>query len=177
MTAPSIRLVPYDSTWPLEFAAEADRIERGCAGLPLELEHIGSTAVPGLAAKPVIDILAGRPGNTSGDSYVAAFRQLGYEHKGAYGIPGRNYFRRGSPRTHHVHLVSRSSDFWRDHLLFRDYLRSHPDIAREYETIKRELAAMYVMDKERYVDAKGPFIKSIVRRAKEERTAAAGDRR
>jgi GrpB-like predicted nucleotidyltransferase (UPF0157 family) len=175
MTPPAIRLVPYDSTWPLEFAAEADRIERACDGLALRLEHIGSTAVPGLAAKPVIDILAGRPGNVSGDTYVAAFRQLGYEHKGAYGIPGRNYFRRGSPRTHHVHLVSWSSDFWRDHLFFRDYLRSHPDIAREYETIKRELAVMYVMDKERYTDAKGPFVKSIVRRAKEERAAAAGD--
>jgi len=176
MTPPAIRLVPYDSTWPLEFAAEADRIERACDGLALRLEHIGSTAVPGLAAKPVIDILAGRPGNASGDVYVAAFRQLGYEHKGGYGIPGRNYFRRGSPRTHHVHLVSWSSDFWRDHVLFRDYLRSHPDIAREYEMIKRELAAMYVMDKERYTDAKGPFVKAIVRRAKEERAAAGGDR-
>jgi len=176
MTPPTIRLAPYDSTWPLEFAAEADRIERACAGLPLELEHIGSTAVPGLAAKPVIDILAGRPGNVSGDTYIATFRQLGYEHKGAFGIPGRNYFRRGSPRSHHVHLVSLSSEFWRDHLLFRDYLRTHADVAREYETIKRELAAMYLVDKEQYTDAKGPFIKSIVRRAQEEQTGLTGDR-
>ena len=172
---PSVRLVPYDSTWPLEFATEAARIERACAGLPLELEHIGSTAVPGLAAKPVIDILAGRPGNIAGATFVAAFHQLGYEHKGAYGVPGRNYFRRGSPRTHHVHLVSTSSDFWHDHLLFRNYLRSHPDIAREYETIKRELAAMYVMDREQYTDAKGPFIRSIVRRAKEDHLSASSD--
>ncbi|MDF2770904.1 MAG: hypothetical protein K0S86_397 [Geminicoccaceae bacterium] len=163
---PIITLVAYDSTWPLEFAAEAERIERACAGLPIRLEHIGSTAVPGLAAKPVIDILAGRPGNMSGDAYVAAFRQLGYEHKGAYGIPGRNYFRRGSPRTHHVHLVSWSSEFWRAHILFRDYLRAHPGVAREYETIKRELAGMSLQDKENYTDAKGPFIRSIVRRAR-----------
>jgi GrpB-like predicted nucleotidyltransferase (UPF0157 family) len=176
MTSPGVRLVPYDSTWPLEFAAEAERIERACAGLPLELEHIGSTAVPGLAAKPVIDILAGRPGNVSGERFVAAFRQLGYEHKGAYGIPGRNYFRRGSPRTHHVHLVSRSSEFWRDHLLFRDYLRRHVEIAREYETIKRELAALYLQDKERYTDEKGPFVRSIVRRAKEEAISLGGAR-
>jgi GrpB-like predicted nucleotidyltransferase (UPF0157 family) len=162
----AVSLVPYDSTWPLEFAAEAERIERACAGLPIRLEHIGSTAVPGLAAKPVIDILAGRPGNMAGEAYVPAFRQLGYEHKGAFGIPGRNYFRRGSPRTHHVHLVSWSSELWLDHLLFRDYLRSHPDAAREYETIKRELAGMYLHDKENYTDAKGPFIRSIVRRAR-----------
>ena len=67
MTSLALRLVPYDSTWPLEFAAEAERIQRACAGLPIEIEHIGSTAVPGLAAKPVIDVLAGRPGNVSGE--------------------------------------------------------------------------------------------------------------
>jgi len=171
MTAPSVRLVPYDSTWPLEFAVEAERITRACDGLPLRLEHIGSTSIPGLAAKPVIDILAGRPGNVPGTRYVDAFKQIGYEHKGAYGIPGRNYFRRGTPRTHHVHMVSLSSDLWRDHLLFRDYLRAHPEIAREYETIKRELAAMYLDDKEQYTDAKGPFVRAIVRRAREERLA------
>src|SRR4051812_15369878 len=164
----TIYLAPYDNTWPQEFAAEADRIERACAGLPLILEHIGSTSIPGLSAKPVIDILAGRPGNVPGAKYVAAFEQIGYEHKGAFGVPGRNYFRRGTPRTHHVHLVSWSSDLWRDHLLFRDYLRSHLDVAREYETIKRELAALYLQDKEKYTDAKGPFVRSIVRRAREE---------
>ena len=106
---------------------EARRIERACDGLPLRLEHIGSTSIPDLAAKPVIDILAGRPGNVAGDMFVAALRQLGYEHKGAYGVPGRNYFRRGSPRTHHVHLVSWSSDVLaRSPPLLRDYLRAHP---------------------------------------------------
>jgi GrpB-like predicted nucleotidyltransferase (UPF0157 family) len=167
-----VLLSPYDATWPLEFAAEADRIERACRGLALRLEHIGSTSVPGLSAKPVIDILAGRPGNISGEVYVAAFRQLGYEHKGAYGVPGRNYFRRGTPRTHHVHLVSWSSATWEDHLLFRDYLRAHEDVAREYETLKREIMALYLQDKERYTDAKGPFVRSVVRRAREERLAA-----
>jgi GrpB-like predicted nucleotidyltransferase (UPF0157 family) len=168
MAPPTVNLVPYDSTWPLEFVAEARRIQHACAGLPIKLEHIGSTSIPGLAAKPVIDILAGRPGNVPGSKYVDAFKQIGYEHKGAYGIPGRNYFRRGMPRTHHVHMVRVSSDLWRDSLLFRDYLRLHPEIAREYETIKRELAAQYLHDKEKYTDAKGPFVRSIVRRAREE---------
>ena len=168
MPTATVRLVPYDTIWPLEFAAEAERINRACDGLPIRLEHIGSTSIPGLSAKPVIDILAGRPGNLPGARYVTAFKQLGYEHKGAYGIPGRNYFRKGVPRTHHVHLFSWSSELWRDHLLFRDYLRAHPEIAREYETIKRELATMYLQDKEQYTDAKGPFVRSIVRRAREE---------
>ena len=166
--APTVNLTPYDSTWPLEFEAEAGRITRALDGLPLRLEHIGSTSIPGLSAKPVIDILAGRPGNIPGSSYVAAFKQLGYDHKGAYGIPGRNYFRRGSPRTHHVHMFSTSSEAWEEHLLFRDYLRAHPEIAREYETIKRELAVQFINDKENYTDAKGPFVRSIVRRARDE---------
>ena len=168
MPTSAVRIVPYDTTWPREFEAEAARIERACDGLPIRLEHIGSTSIPGLAAKPVIDILAGRPGNVPGERYVAAFKQIGYEHKGAYGIPGRNYFRKGTPRTHHVHLFSVSSEMWRDHLLFRDYLRAHPEIAREYETIKRELVTMYLHDKEQYTDAKGPFVRSIVRRALDE---------
>ena len=168
MPPATVRLAPYDATWPLEFEAEVERIERACDGRPIKLEHIGSTSIPGLSAKPVIDILAGRPGNGPGARYITSFKQLGYEHKGAYGIPGRNYFRKGVPRTHHVHLVSWSSDLWRDHLLFRDYLRAHPEIAREYETIKRELATMYLQDKEQYTDAKGPFVRSIVRRAREE---------
>ena len=168
MPAGTVRIVAYDETWPLEFEAEAARIERACDGLSIRLEHIGSTSIPGLAAKPVIDILAGRPGTVPGERYVAAFKQLGYEHKGAYGIPGRNYFRKGAPRTHHVHMFNVSSEMWRDHLLFRDYLRAHPGVVREYETIKRELATMYLFDKEQYTDAKGPFVRSIVRRAIDE---------
>jgi GrpB-like predicted nucleotidyltransferase (UPF0157 family) len=167
MTAPAIRLVPYDSSWPLEFAAEAARIERALDGLPIRLEHIGSTAVPGLAAKPVIDILGGRPPRSRLEPYIAAFRQLGYEHKGNFGIPGRQYFRRGTPRSHHVHLVDWTSDFWRDHLLFRDYLRAHPEVAREYDALKRDMALAHAQDKKGYTDAKGPFIRSVVRRARE----------
>ena len=152
----------------MEFAAEAERIERACAGLPIRLEHVGSTSIPGLAAKPVIDILAGRPGNVPGKSYVAAFTQLGYEHKGAFGIPGRNYFRRGVPRTHHVHMVNWSSDLWHDHVLFRDYLRAHPETAAAYERLKRELAATHGPDRGAYTDAKTPFIESVVERAQKE---------
>jgi GrpB-like predicted nucleotidyltransferase (UPF0157 family) len=161
---------PYDPLWPDAFAAEAARIERACADeeLPIRLEHIGSTAVPGMSAKPVIDILAGCPPRASRAAYVAALRQLGYEHKGAFGIPGRNYFRRGAPRSHHLHLVSWSSAFWRDHLLFRDYLRAHEDVAREYAALKRELAATFrdARDRTQYTDAKGPFIRSVLRLAR-----------
>jgi GrpB-like predicted nucleotidyltransferase (UPF0157 family) len=160
-----IRLVPYDPLWPREFDAEAERLARACDGLPLRLEHIGSTAVPGLSAKPVIDILAGVPARATREPYIGALVRLGYEHLGAYGVPGRDYFRRGSPRTHHVHMVSWSSKLWRDHLHFRDYLRAHPDVAREYAALKRELSAGFPDDRRKYADEKGPFIKSVLRAA------------
>ena len=94
-------------------------------------------------------------------------RQLGYEHKGAYGIPGRDYFRRGSPRTHHVHLVSWSSDVWHDWLAFRDALRENADTLREYDTLKRTLALTFIDDKSAYTEAKGPFIRAVLRRVRE----------
>ena len=150
------------------FDAEAHRIEDACAGLQIRLEHIGSTSIPGMSAKPVIDILAGRPPKARPTAYIAALRQLGYEHKGGFGVPGREYFRRGSPRSHHVHLVSWSSSVWEEHLLFRDRLRADAALARDYEAVKRELAIAYADDRRGYTDAKGPFIRSVIRAARQE---------
>ena len=160
-------LIPYDPLWPQEFEAEADRIVRACDGLPIKLEHVGSTAVPGLSAKPVIDIAAGVPPRANRAPYIAAMRQLGYEHKGAYGIPGRDYFRRGTPRTHHVHMVSWTSPVWHDWLAFRDALREDETTLREYEALKRTLAMTFLDDKNAYADAKGPFIRAVLRRVRD----------
>jgi GrpB-like predicted nucleotidyltransferase (UPF0157 family) len=157
-----------DPTWPGEFAAEEARILAACRGLPIRLEHIGSTSVPGLDAKPIIDILAGCPPRASRAEYVAALRQIGYEHKGAFGIPGRNFFRRGSPRSHHVHMVSWSSAFWHRQLAFRDALRSDASLRQEYAVLKRELARTFADDVEQYASAKGPFIASVLRKAQDE---------
>lgn len=163
MADTSVRLAAYDALWPMMFEAEATRIEEACAGLALRLEHIGSTSVPGMSAKPVIDILAGRPPQSPTAPYIAAIRQLGYEHKGAFGVPGREYFRRGTPRSHHVHLVSWSSGVWQDHLRFRDLLRADAAIARDYEALKRDLAIANANDRRAYTDGKGPFIRAALR--------------
>lgn len=161
-----VRLSPYDPLWPAMFEAEARRIEDACSGLVIRLEHIGGTSVPGMSAKPVIDILAGRPPQSRAADYITAIRQLGYEHKGALGVPGREYFRRGSPRSHHLHLVSWSSTVWEGHLLFRDRLRADAAIARDYEAVKRELAMAHADDRRAYTDAKGPFIRAVIRDAR-----------
>ena len=160
-------LAPYDPLWPLEYAAEADRIAYACEELPIRLEHIGSTAVPGLGARPVIDIAMGIPPNATRDEYFAALRQLGYEHKGTDGVPGRDYFVRGSPRSHHVHLVGWSSSLWNDWLLFRDQLRANPQVAREYDGLKRELSATFADEPRKYSEAKGSFARAVLRRARD----------
>jgi GrpB-like predicted nucleotidyltransferase (UPF0157 family) len=99
-----VRLVEYDTRWLDLFSAEEQRIRARCGTLALRLEHIGGTSIPGMWAKPVLDIAAGRTHDSSIRDYIAAFTQAGYEHRGERGVPGREYFRRGQPRTHHVHL-------------------------------------------------------------------------
>ena len=162
----SVVLVAYDPLWTEEFRVEADRIVRACDDLEIRLEHVGSTAVPGLWAKPIIDIAVGVPPLADRSPYIQTLKELGYEHKGAHGIPGRDYFRLGSPRSHHVHMGSWSSDAWRDNLLFRDYLRANCSVMLEYEILKRQLASTHALDRARYQAEKGTFIQAVLRQAK-----------
>lgn len=160
-----VRLVDYDVRWPELFAAEAQRILDHCGALPLLLEHIGGTSIPGICAKPILDMAAGRPADASMEEYVAALTRAGYEHRGERGIPGRQYFRRGSPRAYHVHLVEHGGPLWRDYLAFRHYLRTHPDEARRFAEIKRALATRFASDRQGYMDAKSAHVEEIIRLA------------
>jgi len=163
----TVRLVPYDARWPELYAAEAERITRVLSdrGLALQLEHTGSTAIPGPSAKPILDILAGRDADSDRAALITALESAGYTYRGESGIPGRDFFRRGDPRSYHVHLTERGSQFWRDHLTFRDRLRRDPDAARAYAEIKAELARRFPMDRERYIEGKTDFVLKILRRA------------
>jgi GrpB-like predicted nucleotidyltransferase (UPF0157 family) len=162
-----VRLVPYDSAWPRLFLEEAERLQGllSAAGLPITLEHTGSTAVPGLAAKPILDILGGYPAGAHLDDYVRALISAGYLHRGEQGIPGREFFRRGDPRSHHLHITAMGSTFWRDHLAFRDRLRADDSLRDAYAELKQTLATRFSRDREAYIDAKGPFITKILSRA------------
>jgi GrpB-like predicted nucleotidyltransferase (UPF0157 family) len=158
-------LTPYDAAWPGAFAAERARISAAFGGLPAEVEHVGSTSVPGLAAKPVLDIMVGRPPASDAAPYVAALVALGYEHRGAHGIPGRDYFVRGEPRSHQVHMVALGGGFWRRHLAFRDELRRSPATADAYAALKHRLAARFRDDRDAYLEGKTEFIEGVVARA------------
>lgn len=165
-----VLIADYDLRWPEEFAREKERIVRSLGDATGgAIEHVGSTSVPGCAAKPIIDIMIGVRELAVGERCIEPLVGLGYEYMGEYGIPGRFYFRKGEPRSHHIHLVEHGCDFWVRHIAFRDLLRARPDLAEQYSALKRELAGQYGADRVGYTEAKTPFIDAVLAQA-----AAAG---
>jgi GrpB-like predicted nucleotidyltransferase (UPF0157 family) len=168
-----IVIVAYDPRWPQLFEQEAARIRRALGdGLLTRIEHFGSTAVPGLAAKPVIDILVGvRSLEEARRIAIPALDTLGYAYW--YDNPDQEhmFFVKGlppnGPRSHHIHMVEPQSIFW-ERLLFRDYLRKHPEEAARYLALKREMAVYFMEDREAYTDAKGEYIHTVTAKAKTE---------
>lgn len=162
----TVRLVMHDPAWATLFVAEAERL-RAALGpeLPLALEHMGSTAVPGLVAKPILDLLGGYPAGAAVEPYIQALVRAGYVHRGEQGIAGREFFRRGEPRAYHLHLTARSGAFWREHLAFRDALRSRPAVREAYAALKLELARRHPRDREAYIEGKGAFVRRVVSEA------------
>ena len=157
-----IVLAPYDPAWPSQFAAARDEILSACDGLVIAVHHIGSTSIPGIAAKPVIDMMPVVRRFEDGTSCVGGLRKLGYEYRGEYGIAGRHNFVRGDPRSHQVHLFVADHREVERHLLFRDYLCTHPDERAAYEHLKRDLARQFRHDVQAYAAAKTPFCDRIV---------------
>lgn len=161
----TVRLVPHAEVWHQLFAQEEARLRDALGGLAVSVEHVGSTAVCGLSAKPIIDIAVAVREIADAERCVAPLAGIGYEYRGENGIPGRHYFAKGEPRTHHLHMVELSSEFWRAHLLFRDYLRRHPEAAREYDALKRRLAIEHAHDRGAYTEGKAAFIEGVLEAA------------
>ena len=161
-----VRIAPADAAWPARF-----EIERGALAAaigrwaPGGIHHVGSTAVPGLDAKPVIDILVGVRDLASSRACFEPVAQLGYLYA-PYLVEEMHWFCKPDPhrRTHHLHLVPADSRRFRDELAFRDHLRAHPDTAAEYAALKHGLAARFEYDREAYTDAKTGFISAVLAR-------------
>ncbi len=161
-------VVPYDSVWPAAFERVRERLRPALGPLALRIEHNGSTAVPGLAAKPVIDIQISVARLHPIDAYAPALARLGYVHVPHADDAVCPFFHRPAqwPHTHHVHVVEAGGEEERRTLAFRDYLRKHADVAREYEALKRQIAQEFSGDdfasREAYAGAKTAFITRIV---------------
>jgi GrpB-like predicted nucleotidyltransferase (UPF0157 family) len=164
MEAP-IHLEPYSPGWPAMFEMERRLLAPVLAPwLAGPIEHVGSTAVPGLAAKPVIDIMAAVESLDVSRPALVALERLQYCHA-PYRADVMHWLCKPGPalRTHHLHLVPFESQLWRDRIAFRDRLRADRDIAAEYLQLKRRLAAAYPNDREAYTREKTPFIENILR--------------
>lgn len=161
-----VRIVPYRWEWAWLLEAVAASIGSACAPHIARIEHIGSTAVPGLAAKPILDIMPGIAKPADGEALVLPMTRLGFEYRGEHGIPGRFFFvlNRGGDRLVHAHTFVVDSLDWTRHLEFRDRLRNHPEEARAYESLKRELARRFADDREAYTETKGGFIERLLPR-------------
>ncbi len=169
MKTKHITVLPYDRAWEKDFQDISSELQIALGSLALSIEHVGSTAVPGLSAKPIIDIDVVIPDYSVFDAVLSALSAIGYQHEGDLGIAGREAFKytgKEHLRTHHLYVCPRDSAELRRHIAFREYLRAHPEAAAEYSRIKEEGAALYPYDMEKYLAHKSPFIQNIYRKLK-----------
>lgn len=159
-------IVPYDPFWPEQYENEKELILRDIGSYLVSIEHMGSTAVPGLAAKPVIDILIGVRSLKDAPRFIPPLVNRGYEYIPEYEttFPERRYLHRivEGQHTHHLHIVEPDTDFYHVQLAFRDFMRTHPDACEEYADLKLRLADEYRNDRMAYTDAKAEFIQGIL---------------
>ncbi|MBI4785826.1 MAG: GrpB family protein [Chloroflexi bacterium] len=170
--ASSIVIEKYDPRWPEMYAEEKKRICAAIGEYLVGIEHIGSTSVPGLGAKPIIDILAGVTTLRQVENCIEPLKTIGYKYLPEYEqiIPERRYFlkSRGDTQTHHLHIFEATNWLHRHELVFRDYMRAHPEAARQYVELKKQLAAQYGPDRTGYTAAKTDFIRAIIAQARKE---------
>jgi GrpB-like predicted nucleotidyltransferase (UPF0157 family) len=162
-----VKVVDHDPAWTQCFLAEAERLQTlvAAAGLPpLAFEHIGSTAVPGLAAKPILDFMAGHAVGCEARVFFDVLTAAGYQRRGAQGVPERELFVLGpeKARTHHLNLIRAGGPFWRQHIKFRDQLRADQALAGAYAALKRGLAARHPTDRGAYTAAKARFVEAVL---------------
>ena len=167
-----MEICEYDTTWPLRFEEQKGDLMKVIGNKVVAIEHIGSTAVPGLGAKPIVDIMVGLRQLSDAEDCIEPLKRTGYEYVPELEaeIPQRRYFHKGPsnvPKKHyHLHMVEIHGEFWNVQILFRDYLRTHFDSAQEYLQLKKNLAKKYRLNREAYTEAKTSFIKSTIAKAK-----------
>lgn len=164
MVTKHVVVLPYDEQWKQDFLMIKDELITALGQLAMRIDHVGSTSVEGLSAKPIIDIDVVIKDYTVLEEVVSALGAIGYRHEGNLGITGREAFKYDGKehlRKHHLYVCPEDSPELKRHIAFRDYLRTHPDAVREYSRIKEEGAKRYPYDIERYIEHKSPFIEKI----------------
>jgi GrpB-like predicted nucleotidyltransferase (UPF0157 family) len=163
----TVEIEPHREAWQREYEAEIERLAALGGDRIHRFEHVGSTAVRGLAAKPIVDLAGVVADLDAARELVPELEDAGYEHRPDAEVPDRVFLAKGprSERTHYLSLTEDGSEYLREALAFRDFLREHPGTRREYEALKRELAAETPEDRASYTAAKAEFVESVLSRA------------
>ena len=164
MVTKHVAVLPYDEQWKQDFLKIKAELADALGELAIKIEHVGSTSVQGLSAKPIIDIDVVIKDYTVLEDVVSALGEIGYQHEGNLGIVGREAFKYDGKehlQKHHLYVCPEDSPELKRHLAFRDYLRAHPEAVREYGRIKEEGAKLYPDDIDGYIGHKSPFIGKI----------------
>ena len=160
----------YTSDWVKQFQEEREILKGIIGEKVIAIEHIGSTSVEGLGAKPILDIAIGVNDLEVVSEFIEPLKQIGYEFVYHKEFPERRFFRKGQWRagTHHVHIYKFQGEHWNNQILFRNYLRNNPDVSKEYHQLKVDLAEKFHLDKVSYTENKAPFIRYVLQKAKKE---------
>jgi GrpB-like predicted nucleotidyltransferase (UPF0157 family) len=157
-----VRLSDYTQLWAELYREEEERIKAALGPLIVDLQHIGSTAIPGIKAKPILDMMAGVTQLEKALLCKAPLEAIGYDYIADAGIANDHVFGKGVARTHYLHVVEYAGAKWTNHLCFRDRLRSDPELAQAYERLKEELSRRFSESRAKYHDAKSRFISDVV---------------
>lgn len=165
-----VTLFFYNPAWKRLYKKEAKFLRSVIGKYVLDIQHVGSTSIPGVKAKPIIDIAIGVKNLKNGEKCIKPLKQLGYEYKHSAGIKGRHFFAKGSEmnRTHYVHIEKLDGRPWKNHIIFRDYLRKYKKAVKEYNELKEKLAKKYKDDRDTYTAQKDSFIRGIIKKAEKD---------
>lgn len=165
-----VTIEDYNSNWYKRFEEEKEKLKEILTDKYISIEHIGSTSVDGLCAKPIIDIAIGVNDLQSVSEFIKPLKEIGYEFVYHKEFPERRFFRKGQwgAGTHHIHIYQFEGEHWNNQILFRNYLRVNPDVLKEYQKLKVDLAEKFRFDRGSYTTSKSSFIQDVLQKAKKE---------
>ena len=165
----TVKIVPYNHKWKEEYKKEEGLLYSIIGEYIIDIQHVGSTSIEGLASKPIIDIAIAVNSLNDVEKFRNLLENAGYHFRGSAGVEGRVMFAKGNEdlRTHYLHIEIFDGALWKNHICFRDYLRLSTESVEEYSRLKKELAAKYEDDRNEYTSAKNEFISSILKKAKQ----------
>ena len=166
----AVRIDKYNPEWKNEYLKEEENLKEALDGYDVDIQHIGSTSIVGCSAKPIIDIAIGVPNLQYGKQLIPLLQEIGWTYDGTADFGVRWFLKKcdGDIRTHFIHIEDKFDRIWQNHIIFRDYLNTHPEKVKEYSAIKEQIEKEYANNRQGYASVKDPFIEQTIKQALEE---------